>query len=194
MELFHQRRNVLIADERWVAALLSCALNLAGCWFLLRSPASPEPHEDPFPRGFIEVVFVDRAVVQIQGPSTLPSTASRAVDMRQKRQRRPSSELSAGRPPKAAAAAAQSDPMPLNLVVPHAPIHLAEHNPFERPQGKLPPIGTELNLKFVDRSLGGALQRMSRNGACRQLRMALASQTASFESILATMRRYGCGR
>lgn len=192
MELVQQRRNALIADERWVAALLSCALNLAGCWFLLRSPAW-EPHEDPVPPRFIEVLFVDRAVVQMAEPSTLQSGASNTVGRRPNRQRQPTSELSAGRPPKAGAVAALSSPRPLNLVVPHVPIQLAEHNPFERSQGVILPIGPELNLKFVDRSLGGALQRMSRSGACRQLRMALASQSASTESILATMQRYGCG-
>lgn len=192
MELLQKRRNALIADERWVAVLLSCALNLAGCWFLLRSPAL-EPHEDPVPPRFIEVIFVDRAVVQMAEPSTLQSGASSTVGRRTKGQGQPTSELSAGRPPKAGTAAAISSPMPMNLVVPHVPMQLAEHNPFERSQGQPLPVGPELNLRFIDRSLGGALQRMSRSGACRQLRMALASQSASAESILATMQRYGCG-
>lgn len=187
------RRNVLVADERWLAALLSCALNLAGCWFLLRPAASPEPQEDPVPPVFFEVVFVERTVAQEEDPPALPSGASITVDIRQKRQRMAISELSARRPPKVAATARLSDPMSLDLAVPHVPIHFAEYNPFDRSERKSLPTGTEFNLKFADRSLGGALQRMSRNGACRQLRMALASQSASVESILATMRRYGCG-
>lgn len=192
MELLKQTRSAAIADERWVAALFSCTLNLAVCWFLLQSPTS-ERYAADVPSHFIEVIFVDRAIDQIEEPPTPLVRTSNTVGRRSKGQRQPISEPSAGPPPTVEAGAGVPNSMPLNLHVPKVPIQFADHNPLERSTGQTLPVGPQLHVRFVDRSLGGALQRMSRSGACRHLRTALANQPASAESILKTMQRYGCG-
>ena len=49
-----------------------------------------------------------------------------------------------------------------------------------------------MNLRLVDRSFGGTLQRMARNRTCGDLRAALQQRPESTVAILQTMTRLGC--
>ena len=51
-----------------------------------------------------------------------------------------------------------------------------------------------MGLTFMDRSIGGVLQRMTKNNICGELRLSLLSVEGSADAILRTMRAYGCTR
>jgi len=65
-------------------------------------------------------------------------------------------------------------------------------NPLKRPVAPLESGTPRLEVKFVDRSLGGRLQAMAQHRACGELRAALYKQKESAQSIISAMQRYRC--
>ena len=51
---------------------------------------------------------------------------------------------------------------------------------------------SRMNLRLVDRSFGGTMQRMAKNRTCGDLRAALQQHPESTMTILRTMTRLGC--
>ncbi|HST44690.1 MAG TPA: hypothetical protein VLK29_05630 [Luteimonas sp.] len=49
-----------------------------------------------------------------------------------------------------------------------------------------------MDLRFIDRSVGGRLREMSRLSVCGELRRAMRTSAASMAAIEASLRRHRC--
>lgn len=182
-----------ITNERWLAAILAFAVNAAVAWFLLQPPAfrlyEPDVRSD-----FLEVIFVDRTSARPDRPPTPSAESSTALGRQKAEHGQPTSApLTASTLSAEVVSQMGSLPTPLNLQLPEEPLQLRDHNPLKPARALAAPRDPQLQVNFVDRSLGGQLQRMSRSAACRELGQALTENPASAESILASMQRYKCG-
>jgi hypothetical protein len=83
-------------------------------------------------------------------------------------------------------------PRPIDLEPPGPKIAF-ERNPLERPT-RLDTTPSLLSVTFIDRSIGGTLQRMTKYQNCKELRKALATTSGDATTIMASMEKEGCIR
>jgi hypothetical protein len=83
-------------------------------------------------------------------------------------------------------------PRPIDLEPPRPKISF-DRNPLERPT-RLDTTPSLLSVTFIDRSVGGTLQRMTKSQNCKELRKALATTSGDATTIMASMEKEGCIR
>ena len=84
------------------------------------------------------------------------------------------------------------DPQQLLLTAPQVKISF-NRSPLHQ-QERFEATPTRMNVRMIDASLGGMLQRMTKAQNCKELRSALAKTSGDARTIMATMKEQGCFR
>jgi len=65
-------------------------------------------------------------------------------------------------------------------------------DPMKRPAQDVTAAPVRLQVRFTDSSFGGLMQRMTKRNICAELKNQLRSGSGSADTILTTMKHYGC--
>lgn len=193
--------------DKILAAVVAISFNVAAIWFLASEMQRSRYAEGVGVNSAIQVVWIRRpSVAKRDQPQPvvvgfIKRRAGAASSKRPSTQRSQNLTVVDVSPTKTSTTTLQVagddhwDPetFPMKGRFPAAgPLFL--RNPLARHPEPLEATQNRMNLAFRDRSFGGALQRMSRKNMCGDLRHALATDSTSAESILRTMKKYGCIR
>ncbi|MGY0633916.1 hypothetical protein ACW7G3_07130 [Luteimonas sp. A478] len=174
--------------DRGAAALVSVSFNLVLLCFLNASLRSPGPHVAPA-HDVIQLVWIEEA------PDALPPSTEVAVPKQSNRSAREAEKAAPmfDKPLEAVEAESGNGTQTLDLSLPGGELVYSSRRIYA-PGPSLPSAPEpRARFVFVDRSLGGTMQRMSKNRMCGELKFALTDSPESADAILASMKRIGCG-
>ena len=154
----------------------------------------PEPrtaaHETGLQIVWIPREMANRRVIEGVEPRT-PTEASTFASPDRETIETARIDSAAGMPPHLPVPRPGSNPPALRLSPPPVPMEFND-DLMGKGRANAPPQPDRMDLRLVDRSFGGTMQRMARNRTCGDLRAALQQRPESTMAILRTMTRLGC--
>lgn len=174
--------------DRIAAVLVSVSFNVALLWLLNASVRPLAPLGAPAD-AVIQLVWIEEAP-DAPPPSTAvtvpqqPNHSAREVEQSIPALDKPLPTVEAG-PGKGTPA--------LDLSLPSGEVGFPSRRIYAPGPSQTLAPEPRARFTFMDRSLGGTMQRMSRNRMCGELKFALTDSPESTDAILASMKRIGCG-